>query len=54
MFHNEQDIFRGLPQGFVAGRYHSLAVNVDGVQELEITASSSDGTIMAIRHQVHP
>ncbi len=54
IFHNEQDIFRGLPQGFVAGRYHSLAVNVDGVQELEITASSSDGTIMAIRHQVHP
>ncbi len=54
VFHNEQDIFWGIPQGFSAGRYHSLAVKVDGVPDLEVTASSSDGTIMAIRHRRQP
>ncbi|WP_341348932.1 aminodeoxychorismate/anthranilate synthase component II [Sulfobacillus thermosulfidooxidans] len=54
IFHNEEDIFRGLPQGFLAGRYHSLAVNVESSNELEVTAKSSDGTVMAIRHRSYP
>ena len=54
IFHNEQGIFQGIPQGFLAGRYHSLAAKVDGLPDLEITGSSSDGTIMAIRHTSYP
>lgn len=54
VFHNGQGIFEGLPQGFRAGRYHSLAVSVEGVSDLEVTATSADGTIMGIRHRHFP
>ncbi len=54
IFHNGENIFQGLPQSFRAGRYHSLAVNVDRATDLEVTAKSSDGTVMAIRHRYYP
>jgi para-aminobenzoate synthetase component II len=53
--HNESALFDGVPQGFRATRYHSLAV-VDGTvpTELEVTARTSGGVIMALRHRNAP
>ncbi|MBW7839201.1 MAG: aminodeoxychorismate/anthranilate synthase component II [Chitinophagaceae bacterium] len=46
------DILRGLPDSFEAGRYHSWAVSRDGFpDELEITAEDAHGEIMALRHR---
>ncbi len=46
------EIFKNLPQKFEAGRYHSWAVNPENFpQELEITATDSEGMIMAIQHR---
>ena len=39
-------IFRGLPDGFEAGRYHSLAAT-SVPEELEVSATSGDGEVMA-------
>ncbi len=49
-------LYEGIPNPFVATRYHSLCVRRDGLPpELEITAESQDdGVIMGLRHRVHP
>jgi anthranilate synthase/aminodeoxychorismate synthase-like glutamine amidotransferase len=53
--HNEQGVFRGLPQDFTATRYHSLIVKKETLPEtLAITAETSDGLIMGLRHREHP
>lgn len=45
-------IFRGLPGRFMMGRYHSWAVDREGLPDcLEVTAESDDGCIMALRHR---
>lgn len=50
--HDGQTIFRNVPNGFAAGRYHSLIVDCDGLPgELELSATSPDGLIMAMRHR---
>jgi anthranilate synthase component 2 len=50
--HDEMGIFAGLPNPFVATRYHSLVVAADSVpDELMVTATSSDGVIMGLRHR---
>jgi anthranilate synthase component II len=50
--HDGQGIFSGLPNPFVATRYHSLVVSPDSVpKELEVSATSSDGVIMGLRHR---
>lgn len=47
-------IFRGLPNPFVAGRYHSLIVAEDSIPScLEISAKSQEGEIMGVRHREH-
>nr|YP_009396739.1 Anthranilate synthase component II [Ophidocladus simpliciusculus]ARW65925.1 Anthranilate synthase component II [Ophidocladus simpliciusculus] len=52
--HNKQDIFTNLPSPFKASRYHSLIIDKHNIpKELEITAWTSDGTIMACRHKIH-
>ena len=43
----------GLPQGFQAGRYHSLAA-VEVPAALEISATTADGEVMAVRHRELP
>jgi para-aminobenzoate synthetase component II len=49
--HDGKTIFRGLPENFVATRYHSLIVERRSLpKELEISAETSDGTIMGLRH----
>jgi anthranilate synthase/aminodeoxychorismate synthase-like glutamine amidotransferase len=55
VYHDRKTIFEGLANPFVAGRYHSLAVMEEGLSaELEITAYTSDGEIMGIRHRAMP
>ncbi|SRR5579883_111121 len=50
--HDGRTIFRGLPQDFVATRYHSLIVERKSLpRSLEISAETSDGTIMGLRHR---
>ena len=53
--HNGDGVFAGLPNPFVATRYHSLVVSPDSVPNmLEVTASTSDGVIMGLRHRSMP
>src|ERR1700722_18902831 len=50
--HDGQGIFSGLPNPFVATRYHSLGVRSESVPaELEVTATSADGVVMGLRHR---
>jgi anthranilate synthase/aminodeoxychorismate synthase-like glutamine amidotransferase len=52
MTHDGKTIFSGLPNPFPAARYHSLIVERDSLPAcLEISASSSDGLIMGLRHK---
>lgn len=51
--HDGRGIFTGVPQGFAAGRYHSLAATtVPPV--FEISARAADGEVMAVRHRDLP
>jgi anthranilate synthase/aminodeoxychorismate synthase-like glutamine amidotransferase len=51
--HTGTGLFGGLPQGFAAVRYHSLAaLEVPAV--LEVTARSGDGVVMAVAHRSLP
>jgi anthranilate synthase/aminodeoxychorismate synthase-like glutamine amidotransferase len=53
--HDGVGIFAGLPDPFVATRYHSLVVDPDSVpDELEVTARTADGVIMGLRHRTLP
>ncbi|HEU5073037.1 MAG TPA: aminodeoxychorismate/anthranilate synthase component II [Polyangiaceae bacterium] len=53
--HDGSGIFSGIPSPFTATRYHSLLVDPATVPpELEVTARTRDGEIMAIRHQSFP
>jgi anthranilate synthase/aminodeoxychorismate synthase-like glutamine amidotransferase len=48
-------IFKGLPNPFTAGRYHSLLVEKDSLPPcLEISAETDAGEIMGIRHYEYP
>ncbi len=50
--HDGEGLFAGLPNPFVATRYHSLVVRPDSVPaDLEVTATSSDGVVMGLRHR---
>ncbi len=50
--HDGTGIFSGLPNPFVATRYHSLVVRPDSVpDELAVTATSTDGVVMGLRHR---
>ena len=47
--------FEGLPRQFVAGRYHSLFIERDGLpQDLAVTAVTDDGLIMGLEHRTLP
>ena len=51
--HDGRGLFRGLPDRFEAGRYHSLAAtSVPDV--LEVSATCSDGEVMGVRHRELP
>ncbi|MEM6973988.1 MAG: aminodeoxychorismate/anthranilate synthase component II [Pseudomonadota bacterium] len=53
--HADSGIFAGLPQGFMATRYHSLSVAPASLPEcLEATARSQSGVVMGISHRSRP
>jgi len=53
--HNGEGLFDGMKNPFTAVRYHSLAIDESSLpEELEATARSSDGQIMAVRHRTYP
>ncbi|MCO6456662.1 MAG: aminodeoxychorismate/anthranilate synthase component II [Pirellulaceae bacterium] len=53
--HDGQGVFRGLPQPLTVCRYHSLMVDPLAVpDDLQVTAWSDDGVIMALRHRTFP
>lgn len=53
--HDGRTIFEGLPNPLVGGRYHSLAIERDAMPpDLEVSATSEDGEIMAVRHRRFP
>jgi anthranilate synthase/aminodeoxychorismate synthase-like glutamine amidotransferase len=53
--HNGKSVFAGLPNPFPATRYHSLVIAPESVPDcLEVTAKTSDGVIMGVRHRELP
>jgi len=51
--HDGRGIFDGLPEEFPAGRYHSLSAH-RLPDALEVSATSPDGEVMAVRHRELP
>jgi anthranilate synthase/aminodeoxychorismate synthase-like glutamine amidotransferase len=52
ILHYDQGVFAGLPNPFIATRYHSLSVERSTLPaDLEVTAETDDGTIMGLRHR---
>jgi len=55
MHHQGQGVFEGLPDPFVATRYHSLVIEPETCPDvLEVTARTEDGEIMGVRHRELP
>jgi len=53
--HNGQDLFAGMPNPFLATRYHSLVIKRDTIPAvLEITAETEEGEIMGVKHRTLP
>lgn len=53
--HDNASVFRGLPDGFAATRYHSLTVDPESFPEcLEVTARTDNGIIMGLAHRQRP
>lgn len=52
---SDATIFKGLPEKFLAARYHSWAATDEGFPtELKVTARDEEGLIQAIEHTVFP
>ncbi|MED1743876.1 aminodeoxychorismate/anthranilate synthase component II [Brevibacillus borstelensis] len=55
VLHDGKTIFAGIPSPFTAARYHSLIVEEATLPpELEVTARTAEGEIMALRHREYP
>ncbi len=53
--HNGHGVMAGLPDPFIATRYHSLMVDRDTVpDELEVNAWTDDGLVMGLAHRERP
>jgi anthranilate synthase/aminodeoxychorismate synthase-like glutamine amidotransferase len=52
VFHDESGLYQGLPNPFVATRYHSLLVERESLPDcLEVTAKTWNEEIMGLRHK---
>jgi anthranilate synthase/aminodeoxychorismate synthase-like glutamine amidotransferase len=51
--HNEEGLFKNLPNPLKVARYHSLIVKNDS-PDLVYTAFSSEGEVMALQHKQYP
>lgn len=55
IYHNRKDIFSGIPNPFVATRYHSLIVEKSSLPDvLSITAWTKENEIMGLKHKDFP
>lgn len=55
VFHAGQGVLAGLPNPFLACRYHSLVVDEASLPDgLEVTGRTADGVVMAIEHCQRP
>lgn len=55
VYHNQEDIFKGIPNPFTATRYHSLIVDRKSLPpSLLINARTKSGIIMGLRHRDYP
>jgi para-aminobenzoate synthetase component 2 len=55
VFHDGTGVFAGLPSPITTTRYHSLALDPATVPaDLEVTAQTESGVIMAVRHRSLP
>jgi anthranilate synthase/aminodeoxychorismate synthase-like glutamine amidotransferase len=54
VYHNGRGLFNGVPSPFNATRYHSLIVEEPLPQSLQVTAFTSEGEVMALRHKEYP
>jgi len=55
IFHDSKSIFNDVEQGFTATRYHSLVLDIETIpDEIEMTARTSDGVLMGLRHKSYP
>ena len=55
VYHDGRGIFEGIANPFEAARYHSLIVERDDLpDELELTAWTEDGLVMATQHRTLP
>ncbi|GAA4611275.1 aminodeoxychorismate/anthranilate synthase component II [Saccharopolyspora hordei] len=53
--HSGAGVFAGLPEPFIATRYHSLIVRADTVpDDFEVTARTASGIVMGMRHRELP
>ncbi len=53
IIHNESRLFRGIPERFMAARYHSLIIHLAS-GKLLLTAATASGIPMAIEHEELP
>jgi anthranilate synthase component II len=52
LHHDGKGVFNGLTNDYTITRYHSLVIDRNSVPDcLTVTATSSDGEIMAVRHK---
>lgn len=50
--HDNKGVFAGLPNPFIATRYHSLILREESLPpELQISARADDGVVMGLRHR---
>ena len=54
VYHYGEDLFNGVPSPFEATRYHSLIVTEPLPAELKVTAFTSEGEVMGLRHREYP
>ncbi len=55
IYHDGRALFQGIPNPFIACRYHSLVIERESLPDcLEITAETDQGEIMGVRHKVFP
>lgn len=54
VYHNGTGLFYGVPSPFNATRYHSLIVEEPLPASLQVTAFTSEGEVMGLRHKEYP
>ena len=54
VYHEGNQLFSDIPSPFMAGRYHSLVVDIRDTSDIRITAGTDEGVVMAIEHKTYP